>query len=419
MSGETPHSVDMEKGLLGSIVKDPTLVDRVGGIDPTIFFIPAHKTIFKHLIQVFTDTGAMDWLMMKESFCGIELEAIGGIEALNEIFDFVPSADNWPHYLELVERNYKRRLAIKACNFISQQAFDIESGADFGSLFERAGKAISFQNNEVEISCKELVQQCIDELLTGRFKHKFYTLSGIHALDAELGGVFPGDMIVIASETSRGKTALGVQMGAHMALGDQRLKVAIFSFEMNRQEICQRIISARAGVRMKAIRYSELNDNEIERLRVFRESVPDNRTIVIEDCFSLTIDGIFSRCRRLKAAGELDAVIVDYLQLVNPTTRSNSNRQQEVAEISRNLKLLAGQLKVLVIGLSQVNEAGAMRESRAIAQDSDIILKIQDDEKSDSTSEREIIIEKNRHGTRGKRVKVDFFGEYVSFANKS
>jgi len=162
MSDATPHSVDMEKGLLGSIVKDPTLVDRVGGIDPTIFFIPAHKTIFKHLIQVFTDTGAMDWLMMKESFCGIELEAIGGIEALNEIFDFVPSADNWPHYLELVERNYKRRLAIKACNFISQQAFDIESGADFGSLFERAGKAISFQNNEVEISCKELVQQCID-----------------------------------------------------------------------------------------------------------------------------------------------------------------------------------------------------------------------------------------------------------------
>jgi replicative DNA helicase len=419
MSDVAPHSVDMEKGVLGSIVKDPTLVDRVGGIDPEIFFIPAHKSVFKHLMQVFSDTGSMDWLVLKDSFREIELEAIGGTETLNEIYDFVPCADNWQHYLEVVERNHRRRLAIKACAFISAQALNPDSGADFSSLFERAAKSINFQKNEPEISFKQLVRQYIDELLSGRIKHRFYTLSGLHALDAELGGVFPGDMIVIASETSRGKTALGVQMGAHMALGEQKLKIVIFSFEMNRQEICQRIISARVGVRMKAIRYSELSDNEIEKLRAFRDSAPENRTIVIEDSFSLTIDGIFLRCRRLKAAGELHVVIVDYLQLVNPINRNNSNRQQEVAEISRNLKLLAGQLKVLVIGLSQVNEAGAMRESRAIAQDADVILKIQDDERSDSTSEREIIIEKNRHGTRGKRVKVDFFGEYVSFANKS
>lgn len=419
MSDSSPHHIDSEKGLLGSIIKQPTVVDQIGGIDPVIFFIPAHKTIFNHVMQVFADTGAVDWILLKESFRKIELEAIGGVETLNEIYDFVPVADNWHFYLDVVETDHKRRLAIKACDFIRGKAVDPDTGSDFATLFERASKSFNFQRSSPEIILHDAVETEIKDILAGRVVHKFYMLSGLKDLDGNLGGVFPSEMVVIASETSRGKTALAVQMGGYMALGSQALKVALFSFEMDLRSIVQRIISARAEVRMHAIRYSELTDAEIEKLRAFPQTVPGGRTIVIEDAFSLSIDGVFSRCRRLKASGELHVAIIDYLQLVTPGNRNNSNRQQEVAEISRNLKLLAGQLNIVVIGLSQVNEAGQTRESRAIEQDADIVLKIQDDEESDSTSERQIIIRKNRSGARGKKVKVDFFGEYVSFADKS
>jgi replicative DNA helicase len=420
MTDSYPHHIDSEKGLLGSLVKDPTIVDRVGGINIDVFYLPAHKAIYEHLMQVFSDSGSIDWILLKESFLKIELEAVGGVETLNEIFDFVPSAGNWQHYLDILERDLRRRLAMQACDFIRGKAADSESGSDFQVLFERASKSINFHGRAPEIFLKDAIRSEIVDMLAGRVVHKFYILSGLKDLDAHLGGVFPGEMVVVASETSRGKSALGVQMGTHMALGDQALKVAIFSFEMEHRAILQRIISARAEVRMNAIRYSELSDRDIEKLRSLPDTVPGGRTMVIEDSFSLSIDGVLSRCRRLKASGQLHVIIVDYLQLVNPGNRNNAtNRQQEVAEISRSLKLLAGQLNVVVIGLSQVNDSGQTRESRAIEQDADVVLKIQDDEQSESTTEREIIIRKNRSGARGKKIKVDFYGDYVSFANKS
>jgi replicative DNA helicase len=224
-------------------------------------------------------------------------------------------------------------------------------------------------------------------------------------------------MVVIASETSRGKTALSLQIAGHMALDEQDLKIALFSFEMNAHQITERIISNRSEVRLSAMRYCEMNDRDIEKLKSFKQNTPPGRTIIIEDSFALTVEGVLSRCRRLKNNGELHAVVVDYLQLVNPTNTKSQNRQTDVQEISRNLKLLAGRLGVVVIALSQVNDLGQMRESRAISHDADIILQIRDNDDASGTSEREIEILKNRNGPRGKTVKLHFYGDYTSFSD--
>jgi len=224
-------------------------------------------------------------------------------------------------------------------------------------------------------------------------------------------------MIIIASETSRGKTALSLQIASHMALDDQALKVAIFSFEMDAQQLRQRIISNRAGVRLNAMRYCEMTDRDIAKLKAFKEKTPSGRTIVIEDSFSLTVEGVLTRCRKLKSMGELHVVIVDYLQLVNPNSSKSGSRQAEVQEISRNLKLMAGRLGVVVIALSQVNDLGQLRESRAISHDSDIILQFIDD-KENQTTEREIEIVKNRNGASGKKINLHFYGDYTSFSDQ-
>jgi replicative DNA helicase len=294
----------------------------------------------------------------------------------------------------------------------------MHTDVDCGALLEEGSKAIMGGTaGAKELFWQERVSEEIDSILAGRIKKRYYELSGLHKLDSELGGVFPGDMVVIASETSRGKTALSLQIAGHMALDEQDLKIALFSFEMNAHQITERIISNRSEVRLSAMRYCEMNDRDIEKLKSFKQNTPPGRTIIIEDSFALTVEGVLSRCRRLKNNGELHAVVVDYLQLVNPTNTKSQNRQTDVQEISRNLKLLAGRLGVVVIALSQVNDLGQMRESRAISHDADIILQIRDNDDASGTSEREIEILKNRNGPRGKTVKLHFYGDYTSFSD--
>jgi replicative DNA helicase len=422
MTGEhpwTPRYDESERALIGSIIKDPSVLDQVGGLNPSIFFNPAHRTMYCHLVQVYSDYGTTDWTLLRQSFTDFELESIGGIDYLSDTYDIVPIGDNFPYYLEKVRDAFINRNVLQAVEKIQNQIYERASSDKVRKMIESALRETLIGAKPVpEKNLKTLVARKFESMRNGTIQKRCYQTSGVKAIDSVLGGVFPGELMVIASETSRGKTALAVQMATYMALGDQGLKVAIFSFEMGEEQIVERIISARATVRMSSIRYNECTDLDWKKLDAFESELTDERLIVIEDSFCLSVDGIRARCRELKSRGELHAVIVDYVQLVNPSGRS-SNRQQEVAEVSRNLKLIAGNLDVLVIGLSQVNEAGQMRESRAIEQDADIILQIRDDDKSESTSEREILVKKNRNGPRNKRIKVDFFGEYVSFQDRS
>jgi len=187
---------------------------------------------------------------------------------------------------------------------------------------------------------------------------------------------------------------------------------------MSSSDICKRLTASGAAVPLRSLRYNQTTSEEETKVETFYCSIPENRTIVIEEGYSFDITEVVSRCRRLKATGELDIVIVDYLQLVNPAITREVNRQREVADISRRLKVMAGELKVVVIALSQLNESGRMRESRAIGQDADIVLFIEDC-KSDDSLAKQIRIGKARNGPRDQKVPVTFYGDYVTFSDKS
>jgi replicative DNA helicase len=419
-----PFSEEMEKGLLCSMIRHPAVIDLAGGIRPELFYIPAHRIIFQHVIEVISDTGVCEWNLLKHSFTSlIEISEIGGFDGLNRVYDFVPSYENWKFYLDELYDLHRTRLAILAAMRLLETAQDQQNRQmDFAAEFERYAKQIRASNlSEPERFWHEEVA---DEIKAVSDRHsnqqRYYKLFGLSRLDQTIGGIFPGDFVVIAAQTSKGKSSLALKVAAHVSLGDQQLKTIVFSYEMNRQKVRKRIISSRASIRLSALRYPEehFTEEDMKKLQEFYRQTPRGRCIMIEDSYILTIEAVSSRCRQLKVTGGLDVVIVDYLQLMPPSIR-DSNRQREVAEMSRKLKALAMQLDVVVVALSQLNEQGQLRESRAIGQDADYILIIQDKDEDKFSTERELIVDKVRDGTgAGQKIKLNFYGDYASWEDQ-
>lgn len=422
MNEETqPNSPDSEKGLLCSIILHPSIFDESGGINPKIFYVPAHRLIFAHLLEVYQDTETTDFILVRDSFRLMELAEIGGTVGLSEIYAFVPSHENWRFYLERVLAMYRRRITMRMTEEMHKQCTDTSNDLDVVKLaedfvHELRGTQISGPESHFDEKIKADYEADVSPVQDPR---RLLDISGLQNLDSALGGVSRGDLLVVAAETSRGKTALALQMAAHMALGKQALKVAVFSYEMNPLSLRQRIVSAQAEIRLKAIRAREFTDQEREKYKAFRNSLPRGRSIIIVDSYAMTITDVIAHLRKLKATDDLDAAVIDYLQLVNPANTRDSSREREVAEIARRLKTSAGEINIVMVALSQLNDQGQLRESRAIGQHSDDVLIIKENKDAEDSFEREILLDKMRNGPRGQRIKVDFFGDYVSFANKS
>jgi replicative DNA helicase len=415
-----PHSIDAEKGLLSSLAMHPHLFDEAAPLETNLFYIPAHRIIFQHLLDTYQDDGTTDFIIVRDSLRLTELGEIGGVQYLAEVYGFVPTSANWRFYLEQMIDYYQRRITLQAISVLAQRCMDVHTDCaiPIRDVCEKALVSIALAHSRGN---EELFNDLVRDASTAARRRKnspgtFIEISGLRTLDLALGGVLPGEQVVIGAETSYGKTALALQIAAHVALGKQQKKVAIFSMEMSKQALAERVISAQSGVRLRAIRSGEVSEDENQKIDRFVTSVPGGRTIAVEDAYNLDINGIVSRCRKLKATGQLDMVIVDYLQLVSPAITRDSSRQREVADISRRLKVLAGELDVVVVALSQLNDEGKLRESRAIGQDADIVLIIKDAKDSEDAFQREIVILKARNGPRGEKVLVDFYGEYASFS---
>jgi replicative DNA helicase len=385
-----------------------------------LFHIPAHQIIFVHLVGCYTDSGTTDWQLFRHSFRLKELADIGGIDYLSAIYGELNSAANWKHYYGILRQMHIRRTTILAAEALKAKMLEdsFESEAEVREIAEKALTSIAVRNGtKSEVWLSKLIR----EDHTGTKLNgcsSYIEATAIRALNLAMGGLIPGEQVVIAAETSYGKTTLALNMALHAALGPQKKKVAIFSFEMSSSDICKRLTASGAAVPLRALRYNETTPEQEAKVENFYDTIPENRTIVIEEGYSFDITEVVSRCRRLKATGELDIVIVDYLQLVNPAITREINRQREVADISRRLKVMAGELKVVVIALSQLNESGRLRESRAIGQDADIVLFIEDS-KSEDSMEKQIRIGKARNGPRDQKVPVSFYGDYVTFSDKS
>jgi replicative DNA helicase len=412
-----PFSEDAEKGVLCSMILSPeVLLECASRIAAEFFHVPAHRIIFSALCDLAAENEPADFVLLKaELVRSKQLEEIGGAEYLSDLWNFVPTGANWKFYASLLVEFYRRRTTIIECQRLIEKMYDLHGDIDeqITEGVETALTRLALQVARVDKPFRQLVAETVAEI-DRRAKGEGSTgiRFGLDSLDAQLGEVQPGEVCVISAQTGGGKTALALQaILEHAASG---YSVALFSFEMRATQMIERALAHDGQISMKTIRSGKLSMSELGKLDASVGRLSERAIFIMENT-GCDINQIVSRCRYLKVRYALTLVVVDYLQLVQPgASRNDATREREVADISRKLKAMALELNVPVLALSQLNDQGRLRESRAIGQDADIVLRI-DDSKSDNSFAVDIVIDKHRSGARGKRVNVEFFGEYMRF----
>jgi len=429
-----PQNLDAEKCVLGGMLIDGEAVDRVREfVDAENFYLNAHQTIFNSVVELSRRGTPADLLTVSDFLKAQDLlESVGGVQYLAALVDTVPSAVNITSYAKMVKEKAIYRQIIKAGTSMIEEAY--QSKMELMDLldkvekdvFQIATKSMGDGITPVSITVKEAFEK-----IQERFENKSAITgisSGFHGLDRVTSGLQNSDLIIVAARPSMGKTALALTMGLHMA-SKENAKVAVFSLEMSKQQLVQRMLCMESRVNGSRLRGGFLQDEDWPRL-THAASVLSESSIFIDDTPGISPFELRAKCRRLAKSGGLDCVIVDYLQLMRVKGRTES-REREIAEISMSLKALAKELDIPVIALSQLNRSlesrtdkrpvlSDLRESGAIEQDADIIMFLYRDEvynpETDVPGISEIIVSKHRNGPTG-LVKLAFLNEYTRFEN--
>jgi len=430
-----PHNLQAEESVLGAILLSRESLGAVieKGLRYDDFYKPSHQQIYDTAVAVFTTGGPVDTITVADelSRAGL-LESVGGVEALHALQNLTPSIANAPHYAEIVQDAAMLRRLIMVAGDIAEIGYsapdDVADAIDEAEsrVFMVAERRIS--NTYVEIG--ELMKQAIERIeenfargdtITG-------TATGLHDLDELLSGLQPSTLNIIGARPAMGKTALGLGMATHIAKTSGR-PVLVFSLEMGHVELTQRILASEAKVDSTKIRNGRLSESDWAQIgrAIGRLEVP----LYLDDNPRVTVMEIRAKARRLKAQrGDLGLIMIDYLQLMSGSA-SAENRQLEVSEISRNLKILARELEVPIVALSQLSrnlESRAdkrpmlsdLRESGSLEQDADVVMFLYRDEvynkESSDRGAADLIIAKHRSGPIGS-VRLTFFGHYARFDN--
>ncbi len=358
-----------EKGLLCSIIQNTAIyLDHEDQIGEHLFQSPANKKIFAVVRDLCPQFSEIDFVaIIGELTRKAELEEVGGKEAVNEIYGFVTTSAGWRTYYEQAFEAHRLR-QIKLTARQIWEAPDLETAQQAAESLSE----IATLNIKAPVPFKERLHDTLERIeRLATTPPQSVVRFGIPGLDEALLPIEPGDQIVICAETSRGKSALAAQA----VLSSLNQSFAIFSLEMPAWSLVVRMLASEARVPFSNLRRGRLIESDYPRL-TDAVSRLGNRTVWIEDEHPISPATIAAKCRRFKRSG-LDAIVVDYLQLVAPIAPSKRDtREHEVAEISGSLKRLALELNLVVIALSQVNEHGQTRETRAIGHDADIMLMI-------------------------------------------
>ena len=340
---------------------------------------------------------------------------IGGVECLNGLWDFVPIAENWQYYAAILADNYHRRIAIFACQDLEAKMFDPTTGAADEVVNDVVARTLTDLALRITKPVKTFREQVLETLEEVGAREEAsrrgdYVEFGLPDLDEAIGGIEPGDLCVLSAATSGGKTALSLNLALTTVRRNQA--VAIFSLEMRESKIIRRLLANDGQISMNSFKRSTFSKDELMRLHESTERLV-RYPFWVERAFAIT--ELVNSCRQLKLKVDLRLVIIDYLQLLQPAiNRRETTREREVADNSRPLKEMALDLNLAILVLSQLNEQGYLRESRAIGHDADVILQIEEPDSEDSF-ERTIIVNKNRDGKRGQRCSVKFYGQYMHF----
>lgn len=430
-----PQNLDAEISVLGASMLTPNVIPGVSEIvRPHHFFRQAHQRIFEVIEDLFSRGEPVDPITVCEELANRAcLDLVGGRGYVHSLVAAVPAATNARHYAEIVRENYLLRSLIRVGGQITEMAYRREHPPE--ELIDRAEQMV-FEISQSRVASEfEPLSELIDanfaelERTAAEGHHTAGCQTGFRDLDAIINGFLPSNLIILAARPSMGKTAFALNIARNVAI-DQQKAVGIFSLEMSKAEVAMRLMCAEARVDSRRVKRGALQPNEWSRLAAACTPL-HTAPIFIDDSASLNLMEIRAKARRLRAREKnLGLIVLDYLQLMMGDVGAE-NRQQEIARISRGLKILARELEVPVLALSQLSRqveqrAGNkpvlsdLRESGAIEQDADVVLFIYRDEvynrDSPDKGTAEIIVGKQRNGPIGE-CKLAFAQNYARFAD--
>lgn len=428
-----PHSAAAEIAVLGSMLLDSSALDMaIELLEPTDFYFPANQDIFSCMRSLRASGAPVDSVSLVAELDRLgKLRAVGDVAYIADLTMQTVSAADAEHYIHIVQERSMQRQLIRAGNLIAKDAMD--TTRDFEQVLADAERRIYDITLKRATDTLLPVQDTMYEAYAhlGELMNLQGRLIGVNTgfadLNAKTSGLKKSDLIIVAGRPAMGKTSFAINIAQYAAFHDSRT-VVIFSLEMAREQLITRMFSSEAEVDMQKLLTGATTEADLVKIAQVL-GVMSNSKLFIDDSAGATVPEIRSKCRRLKARHGLDLIVIDYLQLMR-SSKKTDNRQQEISDITRSLKILARELDVPIIVLSQLSRGpeqrkddhrpmiSDLRESGAIEQDADIVMLLYREqvynEEADNTAE--VIIAKHRNGPTG-TVKLYWMGEYTKFKN--
>lgn len=430
-----PNSSDAEESALGAmLLSKEAITAAIEVLKPEDFYSEGHQKIYDCILTIYNRNEPADVVTVAEELKKIDwLDSVGGVAYLANLSSAVTAISNAPYYCNIIkEKSFLRRL-IQSSDEVISDAYSSDAEVDL--IIEKAEKSIFdiTQDNNTRglMPVKEVLLDSFAEMEKRAQNPNALTgiTTGFVDLDHKISGLQKSDLVLLAARPSMGKTALMVNIATNAALRGGA-SVAIFSLEMSRNQLVQRIISSASHVDLQKVISGNLNEDEWTRI-INTMPIISNMNIEIDDTAGISPIELKAKCRRLKMEKGLDLVVIDYLQLMQMGNKVE-NRQQEISAISRNLKAIAKELEVPVMALSQLSRMpetrtdhrpilSDLRESGAIEQDADIVMFLYRDEyyhkeESEKPNIGEVIIAKHRNGPTG-TIELVFKKEFTKFLN--
>lgn len=431
-----PHSIEAEQSVVGAILMDRDAItvaaEIICGDD---FYQKAYGVIFDSVVELFNEGKPVDLITLQNRLREKAVpEEISSLEFVRDLVTAVPTSANVKYYAEIVSEKATLRRLIKMNEAIADECYQGQEPLEV--ILERTEKQVFelVQNrggNGEYVPIKQVVLNALEKI--EKASKSKGTVTGIPTgfidLDYKTSGLQPSDLILVAARPSMGKTAFVLNIAQYVAF-HKNMCTAIFSLEMSKEQLVNRLFSLESRVDAQALRTGNLSDADWEKL-VEGAGIIGDSELIIDDTPGISISEMRSKCRKYKLEHDLKLIIIDYLQLMSGSGRSTDSRQQEISDISRSLKALARELNVPVVALSQLSRAveqrpdhrpmlSDLRESGAIEQDADVVMFIYRDDYYNKDTElkgiSEIIIAKQRNGPIG-TVNLAWLPEYTKFAN--
>ena len=430
-----PHDIEAEQAVLGSMLTDTNaVVSSIEVLKEENFYREDHRAIYAAILNLYNRAEPIDIITLKSELASMgKLEQVGGLEYLAKLPDIVPSTSNVERYIKIVEEKALLRNLIQSANDIIALGYDQTEAVEdiVDSAEKKIFEVMQNRNQKGYASIKDILVDSFTllEELYNQKKHITGVPTGFSDLDYKTAGLHNSDLILIAARPAMGKSAFAINIASYAAI-KANVPVVIFSLEMSKEQIGNRILCSEAMVDSNKVRTGNMEDEDWAKLAE-TSGILSDAPIYIDDTPGISITEIRAKCRKMKLEKKIGLVVIDYLQLVAGTNKRGASREQEISEISRSLKILAKEIDVPVIALSQLSRApeqrpdhrpmlADLRESGAIEQDADIVMFLYRDDYYNEESEKkniaEVILAKHRSGSVG-TVELLWLGNYTKFAN--